>query len=154
MLKYIKGICVVLMMVALVGMAGCGSHEDPEPAISGDELKPSIVGKKWNVQNLFTRKVVGDLTLEFHNDGTVSGFGGCNNLSGRYTLEGEALTFGPMASTRKMCGPSLDEQEFTFQTFLRTIVRVEVVDDNELKLFSQGQQEPMVLTVGGSGWLW
>lgn len=154
MLKNSKGLCVVLMMVVLLAGYGCGSHEEPTPAISGDMLKSSIVGKKWFVQKLFTRDVSGELTLEFHNDGLVSGFGGCNNLKGSYTLEGEALTFSPMASTRKSCGAALDEQEYTLQTFLQTIVRLEVVDDDELRLHSQDQGDPIVLTTGSSGWLW
>jgi heat shock protein HslJ len=40
-------------------------------------------------------------------DGSVSGDGGCNRYSGPYTLDGNKLTIGPVASTQMACeGPS------------------------------------------------
>jgi heat shock protein HslJ len=44
-------------------------------------------------------------------DGTVSGSTGCNRFTGRYTLEGEALEIGQIASTRMACPPPADEVE-------------------------------------------
>ncbi len=35
--------------------------------------------------------------------GQVSGIAGCNNYSGSYQVDGKQLTFGPQATTRKMC---------------------------------------------------
>lgn len=151
MLKYMKGMSVVLMFVALLAVAGCGTHEEPKPLV-GDGLRSAIVGKKWTVENLFARDVSGELTMEFRSDGTVVAFGGCNQMTGTYTLDGEALTFGPMASTRKACGPVLDEQEFSFQSFLALIDQARLEDD-ELHLLSKDQGEPIVLTTGGGGGL-
>ncbi len=49
-------------------------------------------------------------TLTFDNQGTISGFSGCNNFTGHYTLTGENMTFGrkgivigPLSSTQKDC---------------------------------------------------
>ncbi|MCC7486635.1 MAG: META domain-containing protein [Burkholderiales bacterium] len=33
----------------------------------------------------------------------MTGFSGCNTLSGAYRLEGDSLAFGPLAMTRKAC---------------------------------------------------
>lgn len=42
--------------------------------------------------------------LTFGKDGTVEGNLGCNNFHGKATVAGSSITFGPLASTRKMCG--------------------------------------------------
>ncbi|GHV00012.1 hypothetical protein FACS1894159_04980 [Bacteroidia bacterium] len=45
-------------------------------------------------------------------DGGVSGCAGCNNLTGAYTLEGQKLTFGNVASTKMMCLDMSTEDAF------------------------------------------
>jgi len=37
--------------------------------------------------------------------GTVSGNAGCNDYTGGYTVDGDKLTFGAIATTKKACGP-------------------------------------------------
>jgi heat shock protein HslJ len=44
-----------------------------------------------------------EVTAEFGTDGRVVGSGGCNRFSGEYTLEGDSLAIGPVASTRMAC---------------------------------------------------
>jgi heat shock protein HslJ len=53
------------------------------------------------------------VTAEFGTDGRVAGSGGCNRFSGGYTLEGDGLTIGPVASTRMACSEpeGIDQQE-------------------------------------------
>ncbi len=52
--------------------------------------------------------------LELGPDGRVSGSGGCNAVSGRAELSGSALSFGPLATTRKLCPPAVMDQETKF----------------------------------------
>lgn len=42
--------------------------------------------------------------------GRVSGSGGCNNMAGSYTLDGEALKFGQMPGTLMACAAGMDEE--------------------------------------------
>jgi heat shock protein HslJ len=153
MLKKWKYICGFLPLLVLLMIGGCGSHE--VPALDTASVQKELFGKNWKLQSLFTRDVNSEvpLTLEFMEDGTVKGFGGCNNFSGKYTLDGEAITFGPMISTKKACGPAMGEQEYTFLTFLAQINRLKIADDN-LELYSDQQIVPMVLTTGSGGFLW
>ena len=50
-----------------------------------------------------------DLTITFNSDGTLTGFGGCNNFFGVYTLTGQTsefgkgITMGPVGSTKMFC---------------------------------------------------
>lgn len=50
-------------------------------------------------------------TLSFTEDGTVSATTDCNSMNGTYELEGNQITFGPMAMTRMFC-PESQEQDF------------------------------------------
>jgi heat shock protein HslJ len=49
------------------------------------------------------------ITITFNNDGTFTGFGGCNNYNGNYILTrqttefGKTITIGPIASTKMYC---------------------------------------------------
>jgi len=54
------------------------------------------------------------ITLTFNSDGTLTGFGGCNNFNGAYTLSGittdfgKGISIGPLASTMKYCADTAD----------------------------------------------
>ena len=80
-----------------------------DPALTGYwNLKGATVGGSMpvipNVQ----------VTLVFNSDGTLSGFDGCNNYNGGYTLTGQTTEFGktitisPLAVTEKFCGDTGD----------------------------------------------
>ena len=47
-------------------------------------------------------------TLRFSEPNRVSGFGGCNQLSGAYQLSGDGLTFSPLIMTKMACGRGMD----------------------------------------------
>lgn len=143
------------LALALFLSAGCGAKETA--TLDTATVQSALVGKVWYCQMLFAREVAEDstLTIEFLADGKVKGSGGCNNFSGPYTLDGEKLRIGPLLSTKKSCGPSLDEQEFTYQSFLSRIQTVKV-DDDEMEMYSPEIVEPMVFSTSedGGGLLW
>ncbi|HEY0274822.1 MAG TPA: YbaY family lipoprotein [Paenirhodobacter sp.] len=51
-------------------------------------------------------------------DGAVSGSGGCNRLTGKATIDGDKISFGPIASTMMACPPAVMDQERKFFTAL------------------------------------
>ena len=64
----------------------------------------------------------------------MHGSGGCNNMTGSYTLDGAQLSFGPIAATRKMCPQGMD-LEHAFGQALAIVERFEV-DGPALTLFA------------------
>ena len=52
--------------------------------------------------------------------GRLSGSGGCNRITGSYQLDGDRLTFGPIASTRMACPEAMDQE----QAFLKALAAV------------------------------
>ena len=64
------------------------------------------------------------LTATFTAD-TVAGDSGCNTYTGSYTLDGDQVTIGPLASTMKACDEAIMTQETQFLTALQTPATVE-----------------------------
>ena len=67
-------------------------------------------------------------------DGQISGNGGCNRFFGGYTIAGNAISIGPLASTRKGC-PGLMQLEVSFFATLQS-AKTFAADETKLVLFS------------------
>ncbi|WP_329039381.1 META domain-containing protein [Streptomyces sp. NBC_00178] len=75
------------------------------------EPPAALTGTAWKVSGLHTGGVASSLPegtkdearLTFGEDGTVEGNLGCNSFHGKAAVSGSTITFGPLASTRKMC---------------------------------------------------
>lgn len=73
-------------------------------------------------------------TLEIRADGRVSGSGGCNRYTGKATLSGAGLSFGPMASTRMACAPVAMSQEQRFFQALQGVKSWRLSREGKLEL--------------------
>lgn len=71
---------------------------------------------RWLVEDIQGGGVIDDLqsVLELTADGQVSGTGGCNRMSGRATIDGSAIAFGPLAATKMACAEAVMDQEAKF----------------------------------------
>lgn len=93
------------------------------PAGGGDALRfvreapPRLEGVQWEVtgynngREAVVSPKAGTLPTVMFEDGRVSGSSGCNRFHGPFTLEGDTLAIGPLASTRKACEEGLMSQE-------------------------------------------
>lgn len=123
--------------VALGGktLKGCGG--DPASLLAGEWVVTSIAGKA----------VTGDAkpTLAFSATGTLSGSTGCNRFTTTYTLTGEGLTLGRVASTRMLCPPQGQAIEDAFLPALDGVFRHDVTNATTLVL-ENGKQLKIVAT--------
>ncbi|MGI5179474.1 META domain-containing protein [Dactylosporangium sp. CA-152071] len=79
--------------------------------VEGSVAEPDaqLVGPEWTVDTLVDGQTSGSVPagvrahLTFTIDGKVTGSGGCNSLTGTYTVDTETITFTAVASTRKAC---------------------------------------------------
>lgn len=116
----------VFAAVALLALAGCASLVGPgEPPVD----------TVWRVVELDGRPVprlhanrAPTLLLDAA-AARASGFAGCNRMTGRYTIDGDAISFGPLASTRMACGPPADEVETRYFEALEAVVGWRVRDE-------------------------
>lgn len=101
---------LAILIIAITVLAGCGS-KDP------------LAGTQWVLVDLGDRLPLAevDVTLSFEED-RAGGSAGCNSYGGEYTLKGEEISFGPMASTLMACmEEGVMEQE---SLYLQRLVQV------------------------------
>jgi heat shock protein HslJ len=76
------------------------------------EMKPlaSFDNTRWKLIKLMGVDTVPilnkDVFIQFNkSDSTMKGYAGCNNLMGKYIVDGTNLKMGPAAMTRMICPP-------------------------------------------------
>jgi heat shock protein HslJ len=96
----------LLAGVLVLTFAGASVAKSPpaSPGTSG----PALEGTPWALQQLEVdatlTEVPSDVAASLYlQDGQASGDAGCNTFSGDYSIDGDALTFGPMMSTMMVC---------------------------------------------------
>ncbi|HSQ00164.1 MAG TPA: META domain-containing protein [Candidatus Dormibacteraeota bacterium] len=103
-------------------------ESDSEPALVFTAAPPPrIEGVTWEVtgynngrQAVVSPLIGTTLTLSFQN-GAVVGSAGCNTFRATYTRDGQRLSIGPPAATRKMCdGKGVMAQEHEFLAALES----------------------------------
>src|SRR5690554_264912 len=75
-----------------------------------------------------------ELTIQFEEQSnTVSGFLGCNRFTGTYTLDGNSISFGPLATTRMMCEEANNKMEQNMLSALENTTSINI-ENQELSL--------------------
>lgn len=87
---------------------------------------PATVEGPWNVTmvNNGTGAVQSTPTgigaaMSFLPDGTIQGFGGCNNFSGGYSVTADRISIGPLMASMKACDVATNSFESQFLTALQ-----------------------------------
>ncbi|MGW8883476.1 META domain-containing protein [Streptomyces sp. NPDC055749] len=103
-----------------------------------------LTGTTWTVTTLTKGETAESLPAEtrdkarltFGKDGTVEGNLGCNSFHGKATVAGSSITFGPIASTRKMCGEAEMDVERSMLAVLKGKTTYEI-DHHALSLTAE-----------------
>jgi heat shock protein HslJ len=94
----------------------------------------SLPGTRWAVTGVNngrggveSNSLTEALTASFDDNGSFAGFGGCNQLSGPYTVASAGnVSIGPLASTRKTCGDAVDRTESEYEAALSRVATYEL----------------------------
>jgi heat shock protein HslJ len=90
----------------------------------GDPASTSLANTRWKLVQLGNDAVsVPDGPREpfiILQDGRASGSGGCNRMSGSYTLNGKSLRFAPMIATKMYCEGGMQHERPFFDVLERT----------------------------------
>jgi heat shock protein HslJ len=98
----------------------------------------------WDATSYYTgsavTSVVGGVTLTAEFDaGTLSGNTGCNSFNGPYSVDGDSIEIGPLASTLAACpNEELQQQEQAYLAALERATTFEITG-NRLDLFRPGR---------------
>ena len=95
---------------------------------AADANPVNLAGTEWGFAGEIGETV---RFVQFGSNGKVNGFSGCNRFTGNYTQKDDALTIGPIATTRMACRPSAMRRE---QQFLAMLASVRLAAGTRLKL--------------------
>ena len=120
----------VALLLALGLAAGCG----------GDDGAGSFVGVPWVVSSGVDLAGTDAVPSATFTDDTVGGSTGCNRFTASYTVDGDAMEIGEIASTRMACPPPADAIE---RAYLAALGRVAAwhIDGSELVLADYDDNE-------------
>ena len=96
------------LLAGVLVLTSTGAAVAKSPPASPGTSGPTLEGTGWALQQLAVdatlTEVPSDVAATLYlQDGQASGDAGCNTFSGDYSIDGDALTFGPMMSTMMIC---------------------------------------------------
>lgn len=123
---------LLVLSLCLTGLAACAAAPSAEsPAPVSREVHGTWVIEQARTEPLLDKRRA---RLVLGRDGRLSGHTSCNAMNGSFTLQGDALKIGPIATTRMACGPLLLEQEDRILTALEIAATARVRPDGLLEL--------------------
>lgn len=137
--------CGLVFLALNLAALGCASRPKPSPAatepVVAESTVPydvssqpppvlkSLAGTRWTVVEIDGAPAASDTdgwapqSLEFDAPGSsVTGHGGVNRFAGRYSADRKAITFGPLAMTRRAGPPERMEAEQRYTAALSRVV--------------------------------
>lgn len=92
----------------------------------------------WQINSINGKLVIANSKAEliFNRENKLSGSASCNNMSTSYSSKNNAISIGPIATTRKMCLPALIAQEKNLLQALGKVRRFQLYN-GQLSMFDQ-----------------
>ena len=147
---------LLVCVIATILVAGCTSPQPvPQPTVPPTQTPvatpvpttlavPVSLTRNWIVTTMGIQDgtaiayPTAQISLTFNQDGTLSGYGGCNNYNAPFTVTGQTtpkgigLTVGPMVSTKRYC-QSYSQQETMYLAILQGAMAYNV-NGNQLSI--------------------
>lgn len=146
---YLAGsVCLVWVLTAC-GASPTGSTENTTPEASAPvapvgSSSAGLEGTAWKLVEYGPADAPiavlanPQVTATFEAGGRLGGSGGCNSYGGTWTLDGQTLTLGEVASTLMACADNVAmQQETAYFTALRSVSTIQLAGD-ELTLDYDG----------------
>lgn len=136
----------LILTSGLILMTACSAGPIPEPQTEEPVTLSTLAGSEWQPSG----QKADDLEqfVAFQSDGKINGFAGCNSFFGTYTLNGETLKIGPLASTRKMCAEHMAAES----AFLQGLQSAERLTATALELTLKDGADTPVMTLQRRDW--
>jgi heat shock protein HslJ len=136
-----KSFARFVLVPALISLAILGTQQ----SCVSETTETNLTGSAWKLVELegepATPGTGGKQSfLSFTEDGTVSGFAGCNRFTGSFQSDGDELSFSPLASTRMACAEGMEQEN----QFLAALTEVERYSIHSSELALYGGDEPTI----------
>lgn len=131
-----------LIAIALAGVVLTACAKSLKDTHNATPLS-SLAGSEWGPEGATDD----ERFVAFKAEGEVIGHGGCNRFFGSYVQDGQALSFGPLASTRMAC-PDMSSE----YNFLETLKNTRTVEATHLKLVLKDEAGETLMTLLRRDW--
>ena len=143
-MKATKHLILIIAAAALLALAACSPLV--EAASPGQTPSPAVLANtRWRLDTfgaVGAEKAVlpgATLTLDFDDQGLVSGQGGCNSFGGQYKLDNGSLSLSSLAQTLRACADdSFNQQEAQYMLALGSTARYELTADHLTIFYDNG----------------
>ncbi len=109
---------------------GCGEDDQEDLALDGRTWIMTTYAVTGAMKDaLPTPSVDAIFAAPRDGEGDLSGNGGINQYSGKYTVDGDKLTVGTISSTRKAGAPAVMQQETDYLLALQTAATYQIDGD-------------------------
>lgn len=124
-------------------LVACASHNQKNETVS---KTPTLTGT-WQVEDIDQGGVIDNamVTIEFLEDGRISGSTGCNRFSGSLKTEEATFVVSKTITTRRACVPAIAKQEQRFLSALNEAAYFKVEADTWLVIFDASHQPRLKL---------
>lgn len=118
-------------LAVVLSLTGCAAG-------SASVATPALTGVQWRLTEVGPHSK--PITLMFHADGRIAGYGGCNRYFGRYqTGSGSMLRITDLAGTKMLCLGSQMKREQAYLRALRQVTHYRLVSSHLQLRYSGGQ---------------
>lgn len=132
---------LIATLICCAFVASCAS-ETQKPSM------PDLLKTEWLLEDLAGKGVLdrAQATLAFPEPNKVAGNGSCNRFFGAVQINGAAIKFGNLASTRMAClSEAVANQEANYLKALQNAEKLSF-DEPYLLIYSQGLDQPLRFT--------
>jgi heat shock protein HslJ len=111
-----------------------------EEPVSAVDLSSQLVGPLWlllgygDAGNPIVVEPGTTVTLQFADDGSLSGFGGCNSFFGSQEIKGDEIKIGPLGSTMMACEHGMNQESIVL-TALQQAYKIAFTPQGRLEIF-------------------
>ncbi len=112
--------------ISATNKAGGSASQDAQVTVHESKPENPLANTSWQLVSYLsggqsTPVLEGSsVGISFQANGNYAGRGGCNDYSGKYSVNGNQITIGPVASTGKLCDDAVSQQENTYFSLLPT----------------------------------
>lgn len=138
-------VATLLLAATTVSATAADPHADPA----------SITGIDWTLMTIASEsgqvEVPAEIGASLRLDDDASGFAGCNDFFGGYLLDGDELTFDPLAVTKKLCEGAGQDTEDAYLPALAAVATWAIDSGNRLSLLDADGTEVLAFLSDASG---
>jgi heat shock protein HslJ len=126
----IRRLALLPLVVFVFAFVACGGDDGGSGSDSNTQDPAALEGESWILTQMLTeggQTQIVDVGVSAEFDGTtISGNSGCNSYHASYEATGSDISFGPIASTKKICPENEQSTEDRYLQLLAEIGSFEV----------------------------